>query len=164
MNEIYLGKIVNTHGIKGEVRIISDFELKNQVFKKDFNLYVGRDRVKLPINSYRPHKNYDMVTFVGITDINEVLVYKGEPVYINREDLEISDYILKDLIGLEVYNKEHLVGTIDEIINNGAHKILVVKSGKRKNLIPFVDDFISDVDINGKKVFINEIEGLINED
>lgn len=161
MNEVYLGELVNTHGIKGEVRIISNFKLKNQVFTKDFPLYVGKDRTKLIINSYRPHKNYDMVTFVGINDINDVLIYKGEPVYINRDDLDIDDYLLEDLINLEVYSKNQLIGKVTDIIDNGAHEILVVEN---KHLIPLVDEFINEVNLNDRKIIINEIEGLINED
>lgn len=161
MNEVYLGKIVNTHGIKGEVRIISNFKLKDQVFTKDFPLYVGKDKIKLIINSYRPHKNYDMVTFIGINDINDVLIYKGESVYVNRNDLEIENYILEDLINLEVYSNNELIGKVTDIMDNGAHEILVVEN---KHLIPLVDEFINEVNINDKKIIINEIEGLINED
>lgn len=164
MNEVYLGEIVNTHGIKGELRIISSFKHKEEVFKKGFHLYVGKDRTDLIINSYRPHKNYDMVTFAGLNDINDVLMYKGEPVYINRNDLDVDGYILEDLIGLEVYSKNKLVGIIDEIIDNNAHEILVVVNNDKKNLIPFVDEFIEIVDVENKKININEIEGLINED
>lgn len=164
MNEIYLGEIVNTHGIKGELRIISNFKYKKDVFKKGFHLYVGKKRIDLVINSYRPHKNYDMVTFVGLNDINEVLIYKGEPVYINREDLHVEGYILEDLIGLEVYSKDKLIGVVDYIINNNAHEILVVVGYNKKNLIPFVDEFIERIDTAKKRININEIEGLLNED
>ena len=76
MELIKIGKIVNTHGIKGEIRIISDFKYKKDVFKVGNILYVDDD--KLEINSYRVHKNFDMVTFNGINDINEVLKYKNE--------------------------------------------------------------------------------------
>ena len=75
MDLIYIGKIVNTHGIKGEVRILSDFEYKEEVFKINNKLIV--DNNELIIKSYRKHKNYDMVTFEGIDDINDVLKYKG---------------------------------------------------------------------------------------
>ena len=87
--EVYIGKIVNTPGIKGEVRIISDFKYKNLVFKPEFNIYVGKKREKLTIATYRTHKNYDMVMVEGINDINQALLYKGESVYINREDLKM---------------------------------------------------------------------------
>lgn len=164
MKEIYLGEIVNTHGIKGELRIISNFKHKAEVFQKGFHLYVGKDRVDLVINSYRPHKNYDMVTFIGISDINDALIYKGEPVYINREDLNVTGYILEDLIGLEVYSENKLIGVVEEIIDNTAHEILVVVNKNKKNLIPFVDEFVTNVDIGNNRININLIEGLINED
>lgn len=164
MKEVYLGEIVNTHGIKGELRILSDFKYKNQVFKKGFTLYVGKHREKLIINTYRTHKNYDMVTFEGINDINDALIYKGESVYINRDDLQIDSYINEDLIGLEVYSGDKLIGVVDDIVNNTAHEILIVVNNDHRSLIPFVDEFIKLVDINNKKIFINEIEGLLNED
>ena len=164
MNEIYLGEIVNTHGIKGELRIISNFKYKKEVFKKGFHLYVGKSREDLIINSYRVHKNYDMVTFEGLNDINEVLIYKGEPVYINREDINVDGYLLEDLIGMEVYSKNKKIGKVIEIINNRAHEILVVFDNNKKHLIPFVDEFVECVDIDNKKINIILIEGLINED
>lgn len=163
MQEVYIGKIVNTHGIKGELRIISNFKYKQEVFKKDFPLYVGKQRQKLIINSYRPHKQYDMVTFVGISDINDALTYKGDSVYVDRNDLNIDGYILEDIVDLDVYSNDKLIGKVSTILDNTAHEILVVKNDEHKYLIPFVDEFIKEVDINNKKIVINEIEGLLNE-
>ena len=164
MNEVYIGRIVNTHGIKGELRIISDFQYKEEVFKPNFILYVGKKREPLTIVSCRKHKNYDMVQFADINDINEALPYKGEDVYINRDDLNIDGYVNEDLIGLEVYSNDKYVGVLINIINNGAHEILVIDKNGVNNLVPFVDEFINKIDINNKKIYINEIEGLINED
>lgn len=158
--EVYIGKIVNTHGIKGEVRIVSDFKYKDLVFKSEFNIYVGKKREKLTIATYRTHKNYDMVTFNGINDINDVLCYKGDSVYINREDIEIDGYVNEEIIGLEVYSKERLIGSVTSIVNNGAHEIIVIND---KHMVPFIPQFIENIDLENKKVFINEIDGLINE-
>lgn len=163
MKEIYLGEIVNTHGIKGELRIISNFKHKQLVFEKGFSLYVGKDRTKFVINSYRPHKNYDMVMLEGINDINQALLYKGESVYINREDLKIEGYILEDLIDMDVYSEDRFIGIVDEVINNNAHDILVIIKDDKKNLVPLVNEFVKSVDIKQKKISIKEIEGLINE-
>ena len=85
MDEVYIGKVVGTHGIKGELRIISDFKFKEEVFKKGSFLYVGSYKDKEVINSYRVHKNYDMVTFEGISDINDALKYKGKKVYYSEK-------------------------------------------------------------------------------
>ena len=87
MKYIIIGKIVNTHGIKGELRILSDFKYKDKIFKKGFPLYIGYTKEKEIINTYRPHKQFDMVTFNNYNNINEVLKYKGEYVFINKEDL-----------------------------------------------------------------------------
>ncbi len=163
MTEVYIGKIVNTHGIKGELRIVSDFQYKDVIFQPSFILLVGKKREPLKIISYRKHKNYDMVVFDGINDINDALPYKNEDVYINRDDLKIDGYINEDLIGLDVYSKDKYIGKVKNIINNGAHEILVIDNNTITNLVPLVDEFINQIDIENKKVFINEIEGLINE-
>ena len=89
MEYIYIGDIVNTHGIKGELRILSDFKYKENVFKKNFKIYIGKNKEEQIINTYRKHKMFDMITLVGFTNINEVLKYKKMPVYINKKDLKI---------------------------------------------------------------------------
>ena len=80
MEYIYIGKIVNTHGIKGELRILSDFKYKDRIFRKGFNIYIGKDKIKETITSYRHHKVFEMICMDGYNDINEVLKYKGENV------------------------------------------------------------------------------------
>ena len=73
---IYIGKIVNTHGIKGELRILSNFSSKNKVFIPQMPIYI--DNQKEIINSYRHHKMFDMITLKNYNNINEVLKYKGK--------------------------------------------------------------------------------------
>lgn len=165
MEYLYLGEIVNTHGIKGEVRIISDFKFKDVVFKKGNFLYIGNYKDKEVINTYRVHKNYDMVTFDGINDINDVLKYKGKKVYIIREEHNFDGILYEDVIGLDVYSEDKKIGTVDSIIKSHAHPILVVKNDNDKEfMIPFIDEFIINVDVDNKKVDVKLIEGLINED
>lgn len=159
MDFLYLGKIVNTHGIKGEIRIISDFKYKSDVFKIGNKLYIGSNKTEEEINSYRVHKNYDMVTLKGINDINDVLKYKGLNVYINRNDYNFNGIIYEDLIGMEVYSKDKFIGNVDEVLKSSAHPILKVSN----SMIPFIDEFILNVDNNKKRIDINEIDGLINK-
>lgn len=162
---VYLGKIVNTHGIKGEVRILSDFLYKDVVFQKHRKFYIGKHKIEEKMNTYRTHKQYDMVTFEGITDINEVLKYKGEDIYINRADIEIDGYVNEDLIGLEVLS-DHLIGTVIQVRQMKKQRLLEVKSPNRDRvyLIPMVDAFVKKVDLDNNKIIIEEIEGLIDED
>lgn len=163
MEYIYVGKIVNTHGIKGELRILSDFKYKENIFKTDFKLYVGNEKKELIIKTYRKHKMYDMVLFYGINDINDVLIYKNEPVYINKNDIKVDGFFYEDLIGMNVYSKDKLIGIVDDIILSKLYEILVVKNGKKRYMIPNIKEFIENVDLDNKKIYINEIEGLIDE-
>lgn len=159
---IHIGKLVNTHGLKGEIKIISDFKYKLDVFKKGNNIYIGED--KLEINSYRPHQIYDMLTFKGINSIDDVLKYKGMEVYIERSEYEFDGILDEDIIGMEVYTGNKLIGKVTEIFKNKVHSILVIEKNGNINMVPYVDEFIKNIDLENKKIEINIIEGLINED
>ncbi len=152
---ILLGKLVNTHGIKGEVRIISDFKYKNTVFQKGNHLYIGDDI--LTINTYRTHKNYDMVTFDNINDINDVLKYKGKNVYIDRNEFTFEGPLNEDLIGLPVYEDDKLLGNLKEIRKNGNQELLVLEDG---TMIPKVPEFIKAVN---DQIHVKLIKGLKDE-
>ena len=150
MDYIYIGKIVSTHGIKGEVKIISDFFEKDKIFKKGFKLYITPLYHEEVINTYRVHKNYDMVTFNGYNDINEILKYIGMGVYIIRSDLDLKEdeYLLSDLIGYAVYDNNKLLGKVSGI--NFNNNVLL----KIDDIfyIPFIDEFIEKVDVKTKKI------------
>ncbi|MBE6160281.1 MAG: 16S rRNA processing protein RimM [Lactobacillales bacterium] len=163
MDFIYVGEIVNTHGIKGEVRIISEFKYKKEVFKKGFKIYIDKEK-EMTINTYRVHKMYDMVTFEDINDINDVIEYKGLNVYINREDLKIDGILDEDIIGLNAYSIDKEIGVVTEILKSKAHDILVVEKNNIRSLIPYINEFVEEIDLENKKIYIKEIEGLINED
>lgn len=161
MDYINVGKIVNTHGIKGELRILSDFELKNQVFVIGKNIYIGDSYIKEEIASYRKHKEFDMITLKDYNNINQVLKYLKKKVYVKREDLNIDEYLMTDLIGLDVYLKEQKIGKIIDFVYNGSNKLLVVE-GLKKFYIPMVEDFVNKVDINNCKVDVTDnVKGLI---
>lgn len=159
MDYIYIGKIVNTHGIKGELRIISNFEYKDKVFKENNLIYIGKDKEEKEINSYRTHKQYDMVTFKDVSDINEVLIYKGMDVFIKKEDLKLNkDEILdSDLINMEVYFNDKLLGVIDEIIDNNGYKLLNINN----LLIPYNNNFIEKINKENNKIILKNVEELI---
>ena len=162
MDYIYVGKIVNTHGIKGELRIISDFEYKDRVFKKDMILYIGNNKVKEQIVSYRHHKNYEMVMFNNYTNINEVLMYKNQDVYVNRDDLKLlpNEYLYQDLINLKIKKDEEILGIVQDVMYNNGNVLLSVKSNK-DYFIPLNEHFIKKVDLQEKFIEVANVEGLI---
>ena len=162
MNFICIGKLVNTHGIKGEVRLLSDFEKKTLVFKKDFILYLGPEKEKVIINTYRPHKNFDMVTFCGINDINDVLKYKGLKVYINKDDLKLptNDYILSDLIGFKITDSKNYYGTVKSICTTKSTPLLTISYDK-SYYIPHIPEFITKINFATREITVERVGELL---
>ena len=164
MKYINIGKIVNTHGIKGELRLLSDFKYKDKVFKKDFIIYIGKDKVEEKIISYRKHKNFDMICLEGYTNINEVLKYKGMYAFINKDDLVLDEnnYLNEDLLGIEVIVNNEVIGVVSDIEKNANQELIVVRTSKKDYLIPYVDYFINKIDIVNRKIYVNDIKGLFD--
>lgn len=159
---IYLGKIVNTHGIKGEIRIQSDFLRKELVFLPNFSLYIGKNKTIEKIETYRVHKGYDMVTLQGISNINDVLKYKGQNVFIKREELGLSkeEYLLEDLIGFKVIENQKILGIIKDFMYNKGNILLEI-AGDKKFYLPYNEVFIEKVFLLKQEVQVKNTKGLI---
>ena len=152
---IFIGRIVNTHALKGEVRIISDFEFKDKIFKENTFLYIGENKDKEVIETYRKHKQFDMVKFKGIDNINNVLKYKGSKVYINEEDIKLKDdeILISELLNMDVYNNDKLVGKITEYRSDNGNNMLRVND----KLVPYNKDFITKIDKENKCIYFHDI-------
>ena len=161
MDLIYVGKIVNTHGLKGEIRIISDFKYKKDVFKINNIVYVNN--TQYIIKSYRFHKIYDMITLENINSIESAETLKGLNVYINREDYNFDGYLNEDLLGLDVYDNDKYKGKIIDILKTTNYDLLVI-DGIKRHMIPNISQFVKKVNLINKKIYIEYIRGLDNED
>lgn len=157
MEYIYIGELVNTHALKGEVRIISDFEYKEKIFKQNKHLYI--DTEQLTIETYRKHKNFDMVKFKEYNYINDVLKFKGKKVYTTREELNLNDNEIldSDYITLRCIYKGKTIGFIEEVVNNNGYKLLKINN----KYIPLNDNFIESIDLQNKQIIFKNLEGLI---
>lgn len=159
---VYIGRIVNSHGIKGELRLLSDFEKKERVFKPKMVVYIGKELEQETIKAYRPHKCFDMITLEGYNDINEVLKYKEKNVYVKRDtlDLKENEYLYEDLVGLLVEENEKVLGKIKEIVYNKANILLYIE-GEKNFYIPLNQEYIKKVDVKKGIVMVNGGESLI---
>lgn len=164
MKYVLIGKIVNTHGLKGEVRLLSDFKYKDKVFIPGMNIYVGKNKINEIINTYRHHKIFDMITMNGYNDINEVLKYKGDYVFVNKEDIKLgtNEYLDEDIIGLNVYNDDKCIGIVKKIENHNGNEILVVVNNEKKYLIPYNFDIILSINLEKKEMHVKNIIGLFD--
>jgi len=157
-----IGKITNTHGIRGEVKIynLSDF---NRFFVgNSIYVMIKGQKKTFEIERVRPQGTLFIVKFKGYDNINDILPYKGEYVYTDQKpELEEDDYHYDDLLHKNVYNEQHvLLGKVISLIPvPQGHLLEVEKLDGKKSLIPFVDEFVKD--ILEDKIIIRPIEGLL---
>jgi len=166
-----VGKIVNTQGIKGEVRVISSTDFPEERYKKGNVLYLflpeQEEPITLTVKNHRTHKNFDLLLFEGYEDINEVEKFRGGILKVPESqlgELEEGAYYFHQIIGCLVftkYGKE--VGTVTDILTPGANDVWVVKAENGKEfLIPYIDDVVKKVDLKENVILIDPIEGLLS--
>ena len=160
MDRVYIGQIVGCHGIKGELRILSNFPYKDKVFVVGKSLWI--EDKEYVIKSYRVHKNYDMVTVNDYHDINEVLFLVKKDVYFKKEDLNLLDdeVLDEDLLTFDVYQVDGRHGRIQEIFfASPTNKVLRILFD-REVLIPMNSPMIEKIDKEKKQVIIRFIDGV----
>lgn len=165
--KLEIGQIVNTHGIKGEIKVtpftndITRFDDLKEVYvksKKESKLY--------KVEGVRYHKNMVLIKLEGINTPEQADLLRNAYLEVDREHavpLEEGTYYIVDLIGLEVYTEEgKLLGKVDDIYNTGANDIYVIKDELGKQvLLPGIKDVIKNVDLEGGKITVHLIPGLI---
>lgn len=157
MKKIYVGKVTGAFGIKGELKVLSDFEMPEKVFKNNNIIYLNDDEHL--ITNVRFHKNKYLIEIDNIKDINQLPDYRNYKVYIDYQNLKLSDeeYLLDDLLNLEVYDDITLYGTVTEVINNKQNPLIKVNN---KYYIPIKSNFIVKVDVKSNKIICQNIEEL----
>ena len=166
MDLLEVGKIVNTHGLRGEVKVVpwTDYP---EVFEDIETVYIKKksDFERLDIAGIKYQKNNLIIRFAQLKDINEAEKYKNRVLYAERASLgELPEgvYYIADLIGLDVVKEDgEKVGIISDVFNTGSNDIYEVKREGQKNLLlPVIDDVVLNIDIENKKVTVRMMEGL----
>lgn len=168
-NLISIAKVLNFHGIKGEAKVgfSKGRERQIEALKK---VYIKKENnfSELNVVSVRFHKQFAIIKFKEFKTVNDVEEFKGCDIYLTKEEVENNldddEYLISDLIGMDVFDEDgSCVGTITAIGENMANNLLSVKDGNGKeHLVPFVKELVPIVDLKGRKVVLNNIEGLIN--
>lgn len=161
-----VGQIVNTYGIKGFVKVVPLVDNNNQ-FKSFKTLYIqNKNGIKeLFIEEVKFSKNLVLLKFKGIETIEQAEELRNYYLQAKRSDIKLEKgaYFIVDLIGLEVYTENgELLGILKEVLQPGANDIYVVENEtKQQILLPVIPDVIKNIDIEGKKVIVKLMEGLI---
>lgn len=163
-----VGKIVNTHGIKGEIRVMSITDSPEERYQKKSVLTwfkEGEEPKELVVKSHRRHKNFDLLTFENFSSINDVELLVGGILKVHEEDLselDENEFYLHEIIGLTVIDEEgQTLGKVKEILSLGANDVWVIQRQNKKDLLlPYIDEVILDVNIEEGQVTAHILEGL----
>lgn len=165
MDYTIIGKIINTHGIKGDLKIYPLTDSLDRFFHLE-KVYIGDSKEEAIIKEVNVHKGFVLLRFKNLENINDVLKYKEQFIYVddeNRVKLQENQYFISDLIGCKVLlldGKE--LGLLIDVLQGGANDVYVVSTQEKKEfLIPAVSEFIKIVDIDNNLIVIDPIEGMI---
>ena len=154
---LQVGVISSTHGLRGEVKVFptTDDAARFQTLK-NVVLDTGRKKLDLEIQSVRFFKQFVIVKFKGIDNINDIEKYKGKSLFVTREnavELEENEYYIGDLIGMEVYtdDSEERFGVLKDVMETGANEVYIITSENHGEvLLPAIHECILDIDVEAK--------------
>lgn len=162
------GKIVGTHGIKGEVRIDPWCDSPEFLcaFKK---LWLDENGTEFIEVKSRPHKNITLTKIKGVDTIEAAEKYRGKVVYINRDDINLAEgvHFVQDLIGLEVKDADNgrVYGKISDVLRTGANDVYEIKDADGKTyLAPVIDDVVKEINVNDGYVLIVPMKGIFDDE
>jgi len=166
-----VGKVVNTHGVRGEIRVISRTDFPEERYKVGNTIYFFQNDkanpLELKIKSHRLHKNFNLLTFEGYENVNEVEFMKGGLLKVPESflgALQENEYYFHEIIGCKVVTVEgEELGEITEILTPGANDVWVAQGKDGKELlIPYIEEVVMKVDVKEKVVVIELMEGLLS--
>ncbi len=169
MKKEYLeaGKIVNTHGIRGEVKIMPYCDSPELLCEFD-RLFMGKSLKEIYIERSRVQKNMIICKIEGVDTPEDAEKLRNQMLYMHRDDLELDEdtYFIQDLIGMTVKNADtgEIYGTIDDVFQTGANDVYSIKNGDKSYLIPAIADVVINTDIDSGIMTIRPLEGLFDED
>ena len=164
---LQVGVISSTHGIRGEVKVFpTTDDVKRFKKLKKVILDTGREHLPLEVESVKFFKQFAIVKFKGIDNINDIEKYKGKSLLVDRENavkLRKDEYFIADMIGLQVYTEDgEVFGVLKDVLETGANDVYIIDSQKHGEvLVPAIKQCILDVDIEGQKMTIHLMEGLV---
>lgn len=164
---LQVGVITSTHGIRGEVKIFPTTDDPKRFKKlKQVILDTGKEKRDLEVESVKFFKQFVILKFKGIDNINEVERYKRCPLLVTRDHavpLQEDEYFIADMIGMQVVTEDGAVfGTLKDVIETGANDVYIIESSEHGEvLVPAIKECILDINIEEQKMQIHLMDGLI---
>ena len=164
---LQVGVITTTHGIRGEVKVYPTTDDAHRFdYLESVLLDTGKELCELEIQRVKYFKQFVILKFRDVDNINDIEPYKGKSLYVTRDfavPLEENEYYIADLIDMDVFLEDgSLFGTLKDVMETGANDVYVIDTeGHGEVLVPAIRECILDVDIENQKMKIHLMDGLI---
>ncbi len=159
MELIEIGRIVGTHGIRGEIKLAPWTDDIYDLL--DIEAFYLKDGTPYHVEQSRVHKNALIVKFREISNMNEAETKRGIMLFVEKTPLPEGRFYIKDLIGLDAVTEGEVFGTLTDVFNTGANDIYEIKTNAGKTLyLPVIDGVIDSVDLEEHKIYVTIPEGL----
>jgi 16S rRNA processing protein RimM len=170
MQKKYLeaGKIVGTHGVKGELRVQPWCD-SAEFLMRFSTLYLEEGKTPVRVISSRIHKELLLMVLEGVDSVEKADLYRNKILYLDRSDVALPEgrYFMQDLIGLDVYDADTFLyyGALTRVMRTGANDVYQITAQDHKNyLIPAVPEFIREIDLEKGKMMIRPIKGIFDDE
>ena len=163
---LQVGIITSTHGVRGEVKVYPTTDDPRRFRRlKEVVLDTGREKINLEIEGVKFFKQFVILKFKGLDNINDIEKYRQKSLYVTRKNavrLQRDEYFIADLIGLKVQDEDGTeLGTVKDVIETGANDVYVVsKDGAKDLLIPAIHACIQNVDVAAGQMEVHLLPGL----
>lgn len=167
-NLLQVGAITSTHGIRGEVKVFPTTDDVNRFKKlKEVVLDTGKEQITLQIQGVKFFKQFVILKFKGIDNINDIEKYKGKSLFVTRENavkLEKDEYFIADILGSTVEDEDgNILGALKDVIVTGANDVYVVENEEGKELLfPAIKECVLNVDLEQSKITVHIMPGLLD--
>lgn len=156
MKLVFIGYITGPFGLNGEVKIVSETNFKNEIFKVGNNLYIEGSPYK--IISTKKNNKYEIIGFENINSIEKTDFILKKEVYVNKNEINISSYLIGELPLASVYDNKMLLGKVSEVLYNKSCTYIKVNN----LIIPLIDNFIEKIDVDKNVIYVKNM-GDLNE-
>ena len=161
-----IGKIVNTHGIRGDVKVQPWCDSPD--FLAEFETLYRKDHSPITITSAKVHKGCVLMHIEDIESLEQAQAMRGMTLYMDRDDVELEEgaFFIQDAIGLPVYDERlgREIGIVKEISDGPAGDLYIIQDGSKQHMIPGVPQFLKDVDLENDRITVCTIEGLLSDE
>ena len=165
---LQVGIITSTHGVRGEVKVYPTTDDPRRFRRlKEVVLDTGREKLNLEIEGVKFFKQFVILKFKGLDNINDIEKYRQKSVYVTRKNavrLQRDEYFIADLIGLKVQDEDGTeLGTVKDVIETGANDVYEVEMADgRSLLLPAIKQCILNVDVENGMMQVHVLEGLLD--